>query len=99
VLGIVSLAIGILGLFTLLPMLLIWLCGILPFIFGVAAIVVGVLGISRVRKDPSRYSGKVLAIIGTILGVLCILGPILWTAIMMGFYLYLGMEKPSGRFY
>lgn len=83
----------------MLPMLLFPLCGILPFILGVAACILGVLGISRVRKDPSLYGGKVLAVIGTILGVLCILAPILWTAIMMGLYLYLGMEKPSGRFY
>lgn len=98
-LGIVAIALGVFGLCTLVPMLIIWLCGIVPFILGVAAIIIGILGISRVRKDPSRYSGKVLAIIGTILGVLCILAPILWTAIVMGLYLYLGMSKPSGRFY
>lgn len=98
-LGIVALALGIVGLCMLLPMVLFPLCGIIPFILGIAASIVGILGFSRVKKDPSRYSGKVLTIIGAILGVLCILAPILWTAIVMGLYLYLGMEKPSGRFY
>ncbi len=99
VLGIASIILGVGGLVMLIPMLAIWLCGIIPFGLGVAATIVGILGISRARKDPSRYIDKVVAIIGATLGVLCIVAPILWTAIVMGLYLYLGMEKPSGRFY
>jgi hypothetical protein len=98
-LGIAALALGVAGLCMLLPMLIFPLCGIIPFGLGVAGTLVGILGISRARKDPSRYIDKVVAIIGTTLGLLCILAPILWTAIVMGLYLYLGMEKPSGRFY
>jgi hypothetical protein len=99
VLGIASLALGIGGMVMLFPMLLILLCGVIPFILGIAAIIVGLLGFSRVRKDPSRFSGKGLAIAGTILGLICVFAPMLWFAVTMGLYLYLGMNKPSGRFY
>ncbi len=98
VFGIASLALGIIGLCMMVPTLLIWLCGIFPFILGVAAVIVGVLGITRVSRQPDKYSGKVLAYIGTLLGVLAIIAPILWALFAIVLYAYLGMAQPR-RYY
>lgn len=52
-------------------------CGILAFVliccyggipFGLAALILGFLGMQNVNKDPAKYGGKTLAIIGMALG-------------------------------
>jgi hypothetical protein len=98
VLGIVSLVAGIAGLAMMVPTLLIWLCGIIPFILGIAAVILGILGISRVKRDPAKYSGKGLAIAGILIGMISIIAPVLWGAVM-GLLIYMGSGTPSGRFY
>lgn len=87
-LGIVSLALGVIGLALMIPTLIFWFCGIFPFVLGIASVIVGVLGISRVKRDPSKYSGKVLAIIGMIVGVLAIIAPSLWGILNIGLIAY-----------
>ena len=47
-----------------------WICGG-PF-FALLAVVLGIVALMQVRKDPNRYSGKSMALIGTILGALVI---------------------------
>ncbi len=98
VLGIVSLVAGIAGLAMMVPTLLIWLCGVIPFILGIAAVILGILGISRVKRDPTRYSGKGLAIAGVLFGLIAILAPILWGVLMIVF-IYMGSGTPYGKFY
>jgi hypothetical protein len=38
------------------------------FYFGLAALIIGFIGMSNVNKDPERYGGKGLAIAGMIMG-------------------------------
>ena len=88
VLGIVSLALGAIGLAMMIPTLIFWFCGIFPFLLGIASVIVGFLGISRVKRDPSKYSGKVLAIIGLVVGVLAIIAPSVWAILNIGLLAY-----------
>ena len=55
ILGIISITFG-------------WLCGG-PF-FALLAVVLGIVALMQIRKDPRRYGGKPLALGGTILGAL-----------------------------
>jgi len=56
-----------------------FVCGLLFWvplfnvILGPLAVVFGVLSIRRVREDPERYGGQVLAVIGVILGVISVI--------------------------
>ena len=43
---------------------------ILNLIFGIGAIYFGIVALINIRKEPSKYSGKWLALIGMILGAL-----------------------------
>ncbi|MEK6891703.1 MAG: DUF4190 domain-containing protein [Nanoarchaeota archaeon] len=43
---------------------------ILNLIFGIGAIYFGIRALINIRKEPSKYSGKWLALIGLILGAL-----------------------------
>ena len=43
-----------------------WLCGG-PF-FALFAVVMGIVALFQIKKDPVRYGGKPLALIGLILG-------------------------------
>lgn len=88
VLGIVSLALGAIGLAMMIPTLIFWFCGIFPFILGIASVIVGFLAISRVKRDPSKYGGKVLAIIGLMVGILAIIAPSVWAILNLGFIAY-----------
>lgn len=88
VLGIVSIALGVVGLFLMVPALIIWFCSVFPFILGVAAVIVGFLGISRTKSDPEKYSGKGLAIAGVIVGALAIIVPTLYAILNLGFIAY-----------
>lgn len=88
VLGIVSLALGVIGLAMMIPTLIFWFCGIFPFLLGIASLIVGFLGISRVKRDPSKYGGKGLAIGGLITGVLAIIAPSAWAILNIGLIAY-----------
>lgn len=74
-LPIISLVLGILG------MAFFCCYGGIPF--GIAAVVVGFLGFNNANKNPSRYGGRNLAIIGMILGAISFLGVILF--VFLGF--------------
>lgn len=56
-----------------------FICGLLIWIplfntvLGIMAVVLGVLAIKRVNKDPERYSGQGLALAGIILGTISII--------------------------
>ena len=45
---------------------------ILGLPFGVAAVVLGILGIVQIEKNPSMYKGKGFAIIGLIIGIIAV---------------------------
>ena len=75
-----SLILGILGI------TIGWLCGG-PFL-ALFALVLGIVALVQIRKDPMRYGGKPMALIGTILGgiVLAIYIVIMaiWIIMMLG---------------
>lgn len=66
--GLAALIVGIVSL----------LAGIIPFVgfIGIAAVVLGIIGLSRVRKRIATNRGMALA--GVILGALAIIAAILW---------------------
>ena len=64
-LPIVSLALGVAG--------VLLVCCYLGFPLGIASIIVGYIGMTRVDSDPQKYDGKNLAIIGMVAGGLAIL--------------------------
>lgn len=72
-LGIITLILGIVGL----------LC--LGFLTGVPALVTGFMTLQNVKKDPATYGGKVLAIIGMVLGAL----GTLWSVLYLIFIVYM----------
>jgi hypothetical protein len=43
-----------------------WICG--GFFLGLAAIILGLIALSQIKKNPSRYGGKPLALVGIITG-------------------------------
>ncbi len=88
VLGIVALALAVTGLCLMVPAIIIWFCSIFPFILGVAAIIVGFLGISRIKKDPSKYSGRGLAIAGILVGAVAVILPTLYAILNLGYLVY-----------
>ncbi len=75
VLSIISLVAGILGLLGMclgfLPIVG-WFCSVPGGLFGLTAVVLGVLGINQVKATGDK--GKGMAIAGLILGVLTLLG-------------------------
>lgn len=48
-----------------------WICG--GWLFGIVAVVLGVVGLIQIKKDPINYSGKPLAIAGLLIGSLVLL--------------------------
>jgi hypothetical protein len=66
VLSIISLVCGALGLMLLFTTFF-------PFLMGTAAVVLGILGLRQIRKEPSRWKGKGFAIAGLITGILTII--------------------------
>ena len=54
------------------------------FYFGLAALIIGFIGMSNVNKDPNIYGGKGLAIAGMIMGgislVFAVIAFLLWAA-------------------
>lgn len=85
-LAIVSLILGIFGLLFLIPTLIFTLCGILSFLLGLAAAIVGFLARSRANSSPDQYGGKGLATGGIILGVIDIIAPFALVALMFLFW-------------
>ena len=59
ILGIISITIG-------------WLC--LGPLFAVAAIVLGAVALSQIKKTPERVGGKQMALIGVVTGSLAVIG-------------------------
>ena len=68
------------------------ICGIISVTLGlicggpilaIAAIVLGVIALAQIKKDPQRYSGKAMAIIGIIMGALWIIFGILFLIIVV----------------
>ena len=45
-----------------------WICGG-PF-FALLAVILGIIALMQIRKDPARYGGKPLALTGTIMGAI-----------------------------
>jgi len=74
-LAIISLALGGIGLITVVPTIIFLVCGILPFFFGLGAIITGFLARSRAKSQPAAYSGGGMAMVGLVLGVLDVLAP------------------------
>jgi hypothetical protein len=68
-LPIVSLVLGILSVFLI--------CCYGGFYFGVAALIVGFIGMNNANKNPESYGGKSLAIAGLVLGGVSFLGTLL----------------------
>ena len=64
--------------------------GCVPFITGLLAVILGIVGIGK-TKDP-RYSGRGLAIAGLILGLLSI---VLWGIFGGGAYAFYAYGKPA----
>jgi hypothetical protein len=62
----ISMACGIMGLLLLFTTFF-------PFLMGTAAVVLGILGLRQIRKEPSRWKGKGFAIAGLITGILTII--------------------------
>ncbi len=98
VLAFVSLGLGIVGLlaailtliFSLVPLLIV-ICGTVPFLLGVGAVITGFLARSRAKSMPDKYGGGGIALVGLILGVLDIIAPFvlvgLWLLLWGGFAL------------
>ena len=68
-------SVGHVGLIAVIPTILIWFCGILPFLLGLGAAITGFLARSRASSSPDQYGGKGMATIGIVLGVLDVLAP------------------------
>lgn len=58
-------------------------CPVLPLGFGVAAIVLGLLSLRRIRREPERLTGRGLAIGGAITGAVAV-ALFVFLAIVMG---------------
>lgn len=43
---------------------------VIPFVFGLLAVIVGATALLRIRRRPDRHTGRNVAIVGVILGVL-----------------------------
>ena len=52
-------------------------------LFGVVAIVLGVIALLKIKSDPRRFGGKGLAIAGIIAGSLQMLLMVVWIIIMI----------------
>jgi hypothetical protein len=68
------------------------ICGIISITFGLicggpvmafAALVLGIVALVQIKNDPRRFSGKVLAIIGTAIGALRLIFSLLFLLIMI----------------
>ena len=97
VLAIVSLSLGVIGLFGIIPTLLFTLCGVIPIGFGIGALVVGILAKVRAKNDPKNYGGGGLAVGGIAVGALCIVAPILVILVWMLFMFGIAAISSSGR--
>jgi len=75
---VVSIGLALVGLAFMIPTLFFVLCGIVPIACGLIAIVVGILAKVRASKDPLNWGGGGLAIGGIIVGVLCLVAPVLY---------------------
>jgi len=57
------------------------LCCAVPFlnvIMGAVAVVLGILGLKNVKAKTASSSGKVMAIVGIVLGGVSVIGGIIW---------------------
>jgi hypothetical protein len=87
-LAIISLILGGIGLISVVPTLIFVFCGILPFLFGVGALITGFLARSRAKASPEQYGGSGLALGGMITGALSLLatfGLIAMTVLWFGY--------------
>ncbi len=69
--AVVSVVLGVLSL------VLMFCCGPLSILLGIAAITFGLVALSRINKEPHRYSGKGMAIAGIVVGALGLVGYVL----------------------
>jgi len=65
-----------------------FVCGIIGFIlsgiiFGPIALVLGIVGLRKVKKQPNKYKGKGFAIASLILGIVDIIGVFIAIAILL----------------
>lgn len=82
-LAIISVALGGVGMITVILTLVFLLCGILPFFFGIGAVITGFLARSRAKSRPQEYSGAGMATAGIILGVLDVIAPFAIVVVMV----------------
>ena len=85
--AVVSLVLGIFGL------LLVFCCGPLSIVLGIAAVTFGLVSLSRIAKEPERYSGKPLAIAGIVIGALAAVGYVLMI-VAFGAFSFLSSMSP-----
>lgn len=97
VMAIVSLALGVIGLFGIIPTLIFSLCGIIPIGFGIGALIVGILAKVRAKNDPKNYGGGGLAIGGIAAGAFCIIAPVIVILVWMVFMFGIAATGSSGR--
>ncbi len=87
-LAIVSLVLGLFSLF------MVFCCGPLSIVLGISAVTFGLVSISRIGKEPMRYTGKPLAIAGIVLGALGALGYVLMFVVFGAFSFLSRMSLP-----
>lgn len=97
ILAVISLALGVIGLFGMIPTLIFTLCSVIPIGFGIAALIMGILAKVRARSDPANWGGGGLAIAGAVAGVFCIVAPVLYFIIVMVLWFGFAAMSNSGR--
>lgn len=88
VLAVVSVSLGVIGIFGMIPTLVFSICGIVPIAFGIGAVITGLLGRSKAKRDPANWGGGGLALTGAIVGAVSVFAAfafiIIWLVLMFG---------------
>lgn len=89
-LAVMSVVLGLIGFVGMVPTLLFALCAIIPLGFGIASLISGTLALVKAKKDPLNWGGRGLAIGGIIAGVILLIAPILYYAVLTVVFYSLG---------
>lgn len=77
-----SVVLSVIGFVGMVPTLLFALCAIIPLGFGIGALISGTLAVVKAKNDPLNWGGRGLAIGGIIAGVILLIAPILYYAVL-----------------